>query len=85
MTNQSISNQANIKKRFIAGARCSACQAQDKVMIFIAPDDEWIECVECGHVERRSTTVVSKGSFDAIKSPATETEQVEVVQIRTIR
>lgn len=76
--------QPNVKKRFIAGARCSACHAQDKVMIFITPDDEWIECVDCGHVERRPTEVVSKGSFDAMPA-ATETEHVEVVQIRSMR
>lgn len=84
MSSPSNSHQPNIKKRFIAGARCSACQAQDKVMIFIAPDDEWIECVECGHIERRPTTVAAKGSFDAA-SAATETTQVEVVQIRSMR
>ncbi|HEY4713791.1 MAG TPA: YheV family putative zinc ribbon protein [Aquirhabdus sp.] len=78
------SNQPNVKKRFIAGARCSACHAQDKVTIFITPDDEWIECVDCGHIERRPTTVISKGSFDATPA-ATETEHVEVVQIRSMR
>jgi uncharacterized metal-binding protein (TIGR02443 family) len=73
-----------IKKRFIAGARCSACQAQDKVMIFIAPDDEWIECVECGHIERRPTTVESKGSFEPLSKDAEESV-VTVVQLRSVR
>lgn len=80
-----MSANTSIKKRFIAGARCSACNAQDKVMIFITPDDEWIECVECGHTERRPTTVVSKGSFDNTSITQTDTEQVNVVQFRSIR
>ncbi len=80
-----MSTDGRIKKRFIAGARCSACQAQDKVMIFIAPDDEWIECVECGHTERRPKTVVSKGFFDAVHKDNAESEQVNVVQLRPMR
>jgi uncharacterized metal-binding protein (TIGR02443 family) len=80
-----MSQNTPIKKRFIAGARCSACQAQDKVMIFIAPDDEWIECVECGHIERRPTTVVSKGSFDDTSTQQTDAEPVSVVQFRPMR
>jgi len=80
-----MSSNTSIKKRFIAGARCSACQAQDKVMIFITLDDEWIECVECGHTERRPTTVVSKGSFDNVQTTQTDAEQVNVVQFRSIR
>jgi uncharacterized metal-binding protein (TIGR02443 family) len=80
-----MSQNTPIKKRFIAGARCSACQAQDKVIIFIAPDDEWIECVECGHIERRPTTVVSKGSFDDTSTKQTDAEQVNVVQFRPMR
>lgn len=80
-----MSQNTPIKKRFIAGARCSACQAQDKVMIFITQDDEWIECVDCGHIERRPTTVISKGSFDTVATEQTDTEQVNVVQFRPMR
>ena len=80
-----MSSSTPIKKRFIAGARCSACQAQDKVMIFITPDDEWIECVECGHTERRPTAVVSKGTFDDASSTQPDAEQVSVVQFKPMR
>ncbi len=80
-----MSSNTPIKKRFIAGARCAACQAQDKVMIFITADDEWIECVDCGHTERRPTSVDSKGSFDPVISEQTDTEAVNVVQFRPIR
>jgi uncharacterized metal-binding protein (TIGR02443 family) len=73
------------KKRFIAGVRCSACQAQDKVMICITADDEWIECIECGHIERRPTTVVSKGSFDDTTNQQDDADQVSVVQFQPMR
>ncbi len=43
------------KKRFIAGARCPQCQAVDRVMMLTLPDQEWIECVDCGHREDRPT------------------------------
>ena len=41
------------RKRIMAGAACPACQQQDCVQLFVSADDEWIECVECGHQERR--------------------------------
>lgn len=80
-----MSSNTSVKKRFIAGARCNACQLQDKVMIFITADDEWIECVECGHTEKRPASVVSKGSFDNVLTEQTDTEQMNVVQFKPMR
>jgi uncharacterized metal-binding protein (TIGR02443 family) len=80
-----MSQNILIKKRFIAGVRCSACHAQDKVRICITPDDEWIECIECGHIERRPTTVVSKGSFEDQPTTQTDVDQVSVVQFKPMR
>jgi|GEM_PF-1154155 len=75
-----------VKKRFIAGARCSQCQAMDRVMLCITASDEWIECVDCGHQERRPTTVTPKGSFDALSTESTSnSEPVTVVQLRPMR
>ncbi len=75
-----------VKKRFIAGARCSQCQAMDRVMLCITRDDEWIECVDCGHTERRPTTVTPKGSFDASSAESTSnSDPVTVVQLRPMR
>jgi uncharacterized metal-binding protein (TIGR02443 family) len=38
-----------IRKQFIAGARCPACNAQDKVRFCRDGEREWLECVACGH------------------------------------
>ena len=42
-----------MKRRFIAGAKCPKCQAQDRVVMITTHDDEWIECVECDYTEQR--------------------------------
>lgn len=38
---------ARSKKRFIAGATCPECKAQDSMMLFVENDSEHVECVEC--------------------------------------
>lgn len=46
------------KRRFLAGVKCSACQSMDttvQVEIFEPTPDEYIECILCGHTERRPT------------------------------
>lgn len=48
-----------IKKRFIAGARCTKCNAMDRVVMLTSATDEWIECIECGYTEKRPTEVAS--------------------------
>jgi len=37
------------RKRFIAGAECPACQAQDTLMLTIVNEQEQVQCVQCGH------------------------------------
>ncbi len=44
------------KRRFLAGVRCPKCQAMDAVMqvnIVTPEPDEYIECTQCVHTERR--------------------------------
>ena len=44
------------KRRFLAGVRCPKCQAMDAVVqinIVTPVADEYIECTQCGHTERR--------------------------------
>lgn len=46
------------KRQFLAGVRCPSCQKSDvivQVQIFTPNADEYIECIECGHTERRPT------------------------------
>lgn len=46
----------NLKRQFLAGVRCPKCQTMDavvQVQIFEPNPDEFIECTNCGHRERR--------------------------------
>jgi uncharacterized metal-binding protein (TIGR02443 family) len=44
------------KRQFLAGVRCPKCEATNaivQVQVFTPAPDEYIECNECGHSERR--------------------------------
>ena len=47
----------NIKRRFIAGAKCPRCEAMDRIVMLSTDDAEWIECIECDYSENRPTHV----------------------------
>ncbi|TKB48110.1 YheV family putative metal-binding protein [Ferrimonas sediminicola] len=51
---------ATRKKRFIAGASCPQCQAMDSIMLFTEQGVEVMECVECGHQQRRAEAPAEK-------------------------
>lgn len=74
-----------IKKRFIAGAKCPACGAADRVMLMISADDEWIECVDCDHSERRPTEVITKDPDHPAGHPSDQADEVGVVQFKPLR
>lgn len=64
-----------MKRRFIAGAKCPQCQAEDRVVMLSTAEDEWIECIECGYSERRPTHV-EETQFPAVA------DEVGVVQFK---
>ncbi|GAC16321.1 YheV family putative zinc ribbon protein [Aliiglaciecola lipolytica] len=39
------------KKRFVAGAICPKCKAQDTIMLFFENNVEKLACVECDYTE----------------------------------
>ncbi|HQQ62066.1 MAG TPA: YheV family putative zinc ribbon protein [Pseudomonadales bacterium] len=41
----------DIPRRFIAGARCTQCQALDKVVMYRKDGQQYRECVACGYVD----------------------------------
>ena len=44
------------KRQFLAGVRCPKCSAMDavvQVQLFEPKADEYIECSQCGYIERR--------------------------------
>ncbi|RKG36857.1 YheV family putative metal-binding protein [Acinetobacter rongchengensis] len=65
----------NIKRRFIAGAKCPKCEAMDRIVMLTQGDAEWIECIECGYSENRPTHV------DAPEEPATP-DEIGVIQFK---
>ena len=56
----------NIKRRFIAGAKCPKCEAMDRIVMLTQDDAEWIECIECGYSENRPTHVEEPAIPDEI-------------------
>lgn len=58
------------RKRFIAGAECPACHAQDTLMLTIEGSDEKVSCVQCGH----------EFSERGAKKPEPETAKTSVSQ-----
>ncbi|WP_028025930.1 YheV family putative zinc ribbon protein [Enterovibrio calviensis] len=54
------------KKRFIAGATCPSCKEGDTMRWWQEHHVEVVECVKCGHTDRRSP-VASEDSESAPK------------------
>jgi hypothetical protein len=50
------------KKRFIAGASCPKCRAEDTMMLFFENNVEKVECISCGHQMVQPEQQVSKAS-----------------------
>lgn len=47
------------RKRFIAGAVCPNCKAQDTLALWREDQVEVVECVTCGHHQRQTDAAVS--------------------------
>ena len=48
-----------MKKRFIAGAKCKNCQAEDTTFINYGENGESLHCVKCDFSEKKETEGVS--------------------------
>ncbi|MCO7227081.1 YheV family putative zinc ribbon protein [Pleionea sp. CnH1-48] len=38
-------------RRFIAGAVCPECQAQDRIVTYQKNEQDFFECIDCGYIE----------------------------------
>lgn len=45
-----------VTKRFIAGATCPACQAQDRVVLYTESGKRFRECISCGYRDELSVS-----------------------------
>ncbi|MGA7510913.1 MAG: YheV family putative zinc ribbon protein [Erwinia billingiae] len=43
-----------MRKRFIAGATCPKCKAQDTLALWQENNIDVVECVKCGHQMRKA-------------------------------
>lgn len=50
------------RKRFIAGAVCPQCQAQDTLAVGREDDVDVVECVQCGYHQRQSDTPATEAA-----------------------
>ncbi len=48
-------------RRFIAGARCSACGQEDRIVVYHRDGIDYRECVACGVREARSASDIVSG------------------------
>ena len=42
------------RKRFIAGAVCPQCEAEDRLVVYVENRTEYQECVACGYLKAMS-------------------------------
>ncbi|MEZ9627223.1 YheV family putative zinc ribbon protein [Aliivibrio fischeri] len=49
-----------VKKRFIAGAVCPSCSKEDTLRWWQESNIEYVECVDCGHTDRRTPKSLEK-------------------------
>lgn len=55
----SIERPVVTRKRFIAGAVCPHCQAQDTLALWRENQVEVVACVQCGHQQRQTEAKVT--------------------------
>ncbi|MCP3429614.1 YheV family putative zinc ribbon protein [Opacimonas viscosa] len=48
------------RKRFIAGATCPKCKAQDSIMLYFENNVEKLQCVKCDYHDVQSQTDVAQ-------------------------
>lgn len=77
------------KRQFLAGVRCPKCQALDAVVqiTVVTPEpDEYIECTQCDHSERRPDpdAISAKNHFeDQLTRDAMSTGTSGTVKFKT--
>lgn len=56
-------------RRFIAGARCPQCGADDSIALNIEGEQEWINCIHCSYHEEKPKAPVAPnvGAADGVQ------------------
>lgn len=56
-----------IIRRFIAGARCPQCGAEDSIALNLQAGHEWITCVHCDYREDRPQSPAAPAADAAVQ------------------
>jgi len=67
------------KKRFLAGATCPRCSAQDKIRVYSEDDTNYRECVSCGFKDE--IHINSAGREMETRVNRTEQEKLRETQV----
>jgi len=71
-----------VKKRFIAGAVCPHCQAQDTIVLIESEGDKHFECIECGHTDKMSDNANSESTSESKESSRQAEQMIQWVEIK---
>ena len=71
-------------RRFIAGAVCLQCRAEDRILVYCADGQDYRECVACGWRECRVEAQASRSDtgVDTAPDPVRLIERHEVAKKR---
>ncbi len=76
-----MSELPDTPKRFIAGAKCSQCQALDKVVMFRLAGIQYRECVSCGYRDEMRF----EQNFRELETRVNRSEQEKSAEVGVVR
>ncbi len=69
------------KKRFLAGATCPRCSAQDKIQVYSAEGRDFRECVSCGFKDEMHISNASR----EIETRVNTTEELKRAETQVLQ
>lgn len=80
-TSQSENSLPDTPRRFIAGAKCTQCQQQDKVVMYRLDGVQYRECVACGHKE----AMQFENTFRELETRVNRTAEEKAQEVSVVR
>lgn len=76
-----MSELPDTPKRFVAGAKCPQCQAQDKIVMFRKNAVQYRECVACGFLDEMQF----EQTFRELETRVNRTEEEKSDAVSVVR
>ena len=76
-----MSGLPDTPRRFIAGAKCPACQALDRMVMFRKAGVQYRECVSCAYSEE----MAFEPNFRELETRVNRTEEEKSAQVAVVR